>query len=225
MRALIGAMSAVVLMFSVPLAAQKSGQTIQCWTTKEGTRMCGDRVPPEYADQQRQVIDEQGRVIETKERARTPEERAAEEAEARRRAEAEEAEQRAAEYDRHLLQTYRSVRDLQTMRNERLELLAGRMRAAERSLADNEASLKDLRARAEAQESAGKPVADRLKEQIRQYERSLKENQSALERLGREREEVETRFNRDIQRFSELRGEPVPSPPPPAARAEEKPGG
>ena len=50
----------------LPAGAQKpkAGKQIQCWTDKSGQRMCGDRIPQEYAGQKRDVMKD-GRVIET----------------------------------------------------------------------------------------------------------------------------------------------------------------
>src|SRR3546814_4544232 len=53
---------------------------VQCWTDNQGHRACGDTVPPQYAKQQREVFDEQGRVRQVKPREKTEAEVAAEEA-------------------------------------------------------------------------------------------------------------------------------------------------
>lgn len=192
---------------AAPAGAQQGTKKFQCWTDKNGQRMCGDRVPPEYSGQKRDVIQD-GRVVETKKGAKTPEEIAEETRKAR---EAEEAKKRA-DYDRSLLETYRSAKDIEAMRDERLAFIDGRLRAAEKNAADTDRTLADLRGRAEAKHKENKPVEERLAKQIRQFERAQRENQKGLERLRREREQVQTKFDADLARFNELRG-PAPSAP------------
>ena len=51
---------------------------IKCWTNKEGYKECGNAVPPEYAQQGHTELNKQGLVVDQQERAKTPEELAAE---------------------------------------------------------------------------------------------------------------------------------------------------
>ena len=186
---------------------------IQCWNDKNGNRMCGDRVPPEYAGQQREVIQD-GRIVETKRGAKTAEEIAEEE---RQKVEAEEAKRRA-EYDRSLLESYRNLADIENMRDERLNMLDSRIRAAEKSGVENQKTLDDLHARRLAAEQGSaaaspaeqKPADIKLAKQIRQYERALEGNKKSLERLIGERSKTQEKFASDAKRYSELR---PPAPP------------
>jgi hypothetical protein len=203
----------------VPGVAQTTEKRIQCWTDKNGQRMCGDRVPPEYAGQKRQVF-EDGRVVDTIRAAKTPEEIAEEQ---RQKEQAEKA-RKQAEYDRALLETYRSAKDIEAMRDERVAMIELRLRAAEKNAADTDKSLESLRARAEARAKEGKPVDEKLAKQIREFERAQKHNEKALARYRKERDEVAHRFNGDLARYRELRG--IPAPPPgqtPAAPANPAP--
>lgn len=216
--AIIAALAAAVLA-AVPAQAQKKeGKRIQCWTDKNGQRMCGDRVPPEYAGEKRDVVKE-GRVVDTIDASKTAEERDAE----KRRLAAEEAKQKQAEYDRALLEMYRSQNDITAMRDERIALVDGRIQAAEKNSADTDKSLAGLRARAEAAEKKNEKVDPRLAKQIRQFEKAQEDNTKALERYHKEREALLAKFDRDYQRYAQLRGLPVTSAPPPATKAEAKP--
>jgi len=47
---------------------------IQCWTDDQGHRACGNAVQAQYADKERQVLNERGQVVETKSHAPTIEE-------------------------------------------------------------------------------------------------------------------------------------------------------
>jgi hypothetical protein len=213
--AIAAVLAAAVL--ASPADAQEKKKGVQCWTDKNGQRMCGDRVPPEYAGQKRDVFID-GRVRDTISATKSAEEQ---EAEKRRQREAEER-QKAAEYDRALLESYRSPEDITTTRDERLSLIDSRMQAAEKNASDTDKSLTGLRTRAEQQTAAGKPVDEKLAKQIRQFERSQAANNKALERYRHEREALLTKFAKDYVRYSELRGLPATSPPPPKAAAAEE---
>ncbi|HUS23523.1 MAG TPA: hypothetical protein VM369_01135 [Candidatus Binatia bacterium] len=203
---------AVTALAVASAAGAAEPKRIQCWTDDKGQRMCGDSVPPQYAGQKREILNERGQVVETRRGAPTAEELAED---SRRQRAAEEAKKRE-QYDRSLLQTYRSVRDLESMRAERLEFIDGRINAAKKSLDDNERTLTDLNERAATQQKEKGKIDERLARQLRDFERSKQRNQRSMVLLQKERDETQTNFDRDIVRFRELRGEePATSPPKP----------
>lgn len=194
------------LLLSLYLAClPAAAKSIVCWTDDKGQRACGDRVPPEYARKERQVLNERGMVVDTKPREKTAEEIAEaerlerEEREARRAAEAQ------AAYDRFLRQTYSDVGEIEAARNSRLAALDGRLQLAEKALADSEKALTDLRARQsnDAEESA------QLGRQIKTFEETRASNQVAVERMRREREELIASYQRDMIRYQKLTAEPA----------------
>lgn len=196
-----------------PLAlhAQAPARKIVCWTDENGHRACGDRVPPQYARQERQVYDQSGRVVETIERQKTPDEIA--EAE-RRTAEQEAGRKRAQEqaaYDRFLLTSFASVAELERTRDERLSTLNGRLGLAEKSLADNEEGIRQLQEQiAAAKQQPEMKVPQRLTRKLAEFERTLEGNRRAVEKLKGERDQVVLKFASDIARYRELTEEPAP---------------
>ena len=210
------AVAVLAALVAAPAMAQKGGKKIQCWTDKNGVRMCGDRIPPEYAGEKRDVM-QGGRVVDTIDASKTEEERKAEAA--RKKAEAER--QKQAEHDRTLLEMYRSQSDIIAMRDERLALIDSRTQAAEKNAADTDKALAGLRARAAALEKDNKPIDGKLAKQIKQFEQSQEQSAKALERYRKERETLQAKFDRDYARYSELRGLPATTPPPPPPRAAE----
>ncbi len=209
--------AAMVVMLAAALWAAPSeaqGKKIQCWTDKSGQRMCGDRIPPEYAGQKRDVMKD-GRVVDTISAVKSPEEIAAE----KRKKEAEEEARKTAEYDRALLESYRTPNDIITTRDERLALVDNRIQSAEKGVTDTDKSLTGLRTRAEALAKEGKEPDERLKKQIRQFEKAQQQNTSALERYRHERVMLQAKFDKDFVRYNELRGLPATPPPPPKTAA------
>src|SRR6056300_1076175 len=55
----------------IMLISLQANAAIKCWTNNEGIRECGNRVPPEFAQQGHQEISESGMVIEEQSRAKT----------------------------------------------------------------------------------------------------------------------------------------------------------
>lgn len=191
---------AAALVGSGAASAQQQQKKFQCWTDKDGHRMCGDEVPAEYAGAKRDVV-KNGRVVETVKGAKTAEEIAEE----KRQAQAADEAARRADYDRALLETYRSPKDIESMRDERIALIDTRINAAQKNSDDTDKTLEGLRARVAALQKDGKPVDDKLAKQVKQFERAQQENHDALARYNAERKDVETKFNGDLARFNELR--------------------
>lgn len=213
MRVAVIAAVLVAALSALPAAAQtdkKGGKKIQCWTDKNGARMCGDRVPPEYAGEKRDVV-QQGRVVDTIDASKTADEREAE----KRRLAAEEAKKKQAQYDRALLEMYRNQEDITAMRDERISLVDSRLQAAQKNAADTDKSLAGLRARADAAAKKDEPEDPKLAKQIRQFEKAQQQNAAGLDRLNKERESLRVKFERDYLRYAELRGLPATPPPPP----------
>jgi hypothetical protein len=216
MRFVVVAAVLAALAAAPAMAEKKAGKKIQCWTDKNGQRMCGDRIPPEYAGQKRDVMKD-GRVVDTIDASKTEDERKAEVA----RKKAEEEQKKRAEQDRALLEMYRSQSDIVAMRNERLALIDSRTQAAEKNATDTDKALAGLRARAEAQQQKEGKVDDKLAKQIKSFEKSQEESRSALERYRKERETLLQKFDGDYMRYAELRGLPASTPPPPPVKAAE----
>jgi hypothetical protein len=201
---------AVAALWALPSAAQKAAKTIQCWTDKSGQRMCGDRIPQEYAGQKRDVMKD-GRVIDTIDASKSAEER---DAEKRKQAEAD-AVKKAAEYDRALLESYRTQSDIPAMRDERMSLIDLRIQAAQKNSSDIDKTLANLRARADGQQQKEGAVDAGLAKQIKQFEKSQRDNGKALDRYNKERDALRAKFDKDYMRYGELRGLPATPPPPP----------
>jgi hypothetical protein len=184
---------------------------VLCWTDENGHRACGDRVPPKYADREREVINRRGVTVDTKAREKTAEEAAAEVV-ARQRVEEQEMQRRKqAAYDRFLLETYQSVAELEQTRAERVAALQTRLTLSEKAAKNSQATLDALHAQAAQLNKEGKPVDRKLEAQIRDYLRALGENVKAVEHLKSERDTIDAQFTRDIERYKELR---QPQPPP-----------
>ncbi len=118
-------------LLSTGSAQAQQGQRLYKWKDHDGVVHYGDKIPPEYANLDRNVLNDQGVSVAFEEGEVTEAERAvleqrAAEAEAARRAKAE-----IARRDRMLLETYLTVADIEDLRDRRLELLESQIKVTE----------------------------------------------------------------------------------------------
>ena len=202
MRILMSALLVAVLAASAQAAEKK----LYRWVDKNGQVHYGDSIPPEYAEQDRDVLNRQGVQVGREQGLVT-------EAEARAQAEAarlarEEAKRKLR--DRVLLQTYQSVAELEVLRDRRLELVDAQLTIQEQSLAN----LRTKRLLLEKQASRYKPVnksADakplpqELALDLRRSASDIATQQENLVRRREERENIRLTFEADMKRYQELR--------------------
>lgn len=195
----------IPLLMAAGLFTQAAEAKLVCWTDDKGQKACGDRVPPQYAKKDREVLDAQGRVVKKQERQKTAEEVAKAEAEAAAaRAEKERLEKQT-KYDKYLLQTFGSIAELEGVRDNRVRTLDGRITIAEKAVTDNEAALASLKDRAAKARESGKEPDAKLLKSIGEFEASLVDNLKGVASLKKEREDIQAKFADDIQRYKGLR--------------------
>ncbi|HEY1077485.1 MAG TPA: hypothetical protein VGE51_12405 [Fontimonas sp.] len=185
--------------------AQAAG-AIVCWDEADGRRACGDRVPPEFVKQERQVYDNKGQVVRTLPRQKTPDEVAEEARRAAELAAKRKKLEEAANHDRFLQSTYSSVKDLERTRNDNLATLDGRLRLAEKSLVDNQTGIAQLEQQVAdfTAKNPNKKVPFKLSRQLDEFKATLGNNTRAVEALKLERKAAVEKFDYDIRRFREL---------------------
>ena len=186
-------------------------QKLYRWVDDEGVVHYGDRVPPEYAERDRDILNDQGVAVGYEEGVITEEERA----EQARLAAIEEAERQvrveAARRDRVLLETYLSVAEIEQLRDRRLELLESQIKVTEQYL--NNLRKRLLRLQQEAKDY--RPYSDNLEApdipenlslDISRTTASISLYEQTLTRTRNEQEELKSAFHDDIVRFRELKG-------------------
>lgn len=183
--------------------------TIKCWTNADGVRECGNAVPPEYAQDPHEELNEQGITVDRVDAAISKEEldaqrRAQREAE---RAERERAKQR--EHDRVLLDTYTSVTDLELAREGQVSHIESQIRITEDRIEKLQKNLDQKISKAAEIERQGRTPPPNLRSEIVNLESQIEESQSFIKSKKRERELVEAQFLKDIDRYRELKGIPV----------------
>jgi hypothetical protein len=181
------------------------------WVDDNGVVHYGDRIPPQYANRDRNVLNNQGVRVGFEEGEVTPEERAAitareAEVEAQAAAKAE-----AARRDRVLLDTYLSVSDIEDLRNRRLELLESQIKVTELYLTNLRKRLVTLQDEASnykpytAREGAPQVPANLALDMSRTVA-SINVYEQTLARTRTDQATLKSAFDSDIERFRVLKG-------------------
>jgi len=190
--------------------AQSAAKRVQCWTDDKGQRACGDAVPPKYAQQQRELFDEQGRVRQIKPREKTTEEIAAEEQAAREKAEAAVRAQKQRDYDRFLVSAYGSAKDIERARDERLNMLEGRRKLLEKQIDDNDKAIAQQQARIANASKDGKKPGPALLKKLEELQQTRAANEQSLAEITQDKQKTSEKYAADLARYQELRAASQP---------------
>jgi hypothetical protein len=172
------------------------------WVDSNGERHYGDAVPPEYAQSERRELNSQGIEVRRIEALKN----AQQQAEQRRR---EQEIARRAQHDRFLLTTYTSTKDIERLRDERLNQVNGQIKATNAYIELLQVRLTALQARAmHFKPYNTKPEArrmpDDLTEELVRASNDVRTQQRALDNRTKEQITVRTQFESDIARYREL---------------------
>jgi len=182
---------------------QSSSNTVTYkWTDDQGIVHYGDSVPPQYAQKERAVLNSRGVEMRKLDAQKTPEQLAADE-----RARQDFYKQK--QHDAFLMNTYTSVKDIEALRDLRLDQLHGQRVAAEQYVDSLHSRLAALQERAQNfKPYSPRPNAHRMPDDVAEdLVRTLKElaNQStALMAKNEEVSAVRAQFQSDIERYREL---------------------
>lgn len=170
------------------------------WTDEQGVVHYGDHVPPQYATQDRTELNAQGVEVGHLEAQKSPEQLKAEE-----RARAALMKQK--QHDAFLVSTYTSVKDIEALRDVRLDQLHTQRAAAEQYVDSLRVRLASLQGRALAcspYKDNGRPMSDDLAENLVRTVNEMQQQTSALAASGAEETKLRAEFQADIDRYREL---------------------
>ena len=192
------------------LAQQHAPRPTYRWVDKDGIVRYGDRIPPEYANVDRDVLNEQAVTVGFQEGEVTPEEQA-ELDRLKAIADAEQlARDNAARRDRMLLETYITVADIEDLRDRRLELLDSQIKVTELYLGNLRKRLSTLEQEASvykpySDKQDAPPVPEELALDMQRALASITLYEQTLERTRKDQTALNNAFEQDIIRFRELK--------------------
>jgi hypothetical protein len=194
----------LALAVALPSSASADGKAVAYrWVDEQGVVHYGDSIPPQYAEKAHQQLNRLGVEVGHSEAARSAEQLAADE---RERLEA----LRKRQHDTFLITTYTSVKDIETLRDQRLDQLQGQRAAAEQYVDNLQSRLVALQGRARhfrpynARPEARR-MPDDLAEDLVRTLNELRTQNAALMSKNEEVSAMRAQFQTDIERYRELR--------------------
>jgi hypothetical protein len=190
-------------------SAQNSGNkggVVYRWVDEHGVVHYGDTVPPKYARDQREMLNNEGVVVGHVDAEKTPAQLAAE-----ARAQAQRMAQKQRDY--FLLSTYASVKDIESLRDERLSQLQAQQTAAQQYVESLQARLGSLESRAQQfKPYSSRPNAprmpDELAQELVQTASEVRLQDQAIQARTQQEAQVRAQFQSDIERFEQLKAAP-----------------
>lgn len=179
-----------------------SSQTYK-WVDEQGVTHYGDSVPAEYSQREQRVLNSHGVEVQKKQAEMSPVESAAYTAKIK-----EEARRR--QHDMFLVSTYASVKDIESVRDNRLEQIQGQISASEAYITTLTQRVDGLKSRALVYapyntNPGARRMPDDLAEEVVRALSELRTQNSALAQRRTEMQSVVDQFDVDIKRFKELR--------------------
>lgn len=186
---------------------------IVCWTNSDNIRECGNSLPPEYAQKKSEIINERGMTTEVKERAKTAEEVAAEEArlaeEQRLIDEEAEREKVQQNYDQVLLSSYLTEEDIIRSRNRQTTAIDASIEVTTITIGKISEKLAEEKKKAANYERAGKALPERTQEDINSLQEQLDAKNRFIESKKAEKQKLHDKYQADLIRFRQLKADGV----------------
>jgi hypothetical protein len=181
-----------------------NGRKLYKWVDAQGVTHFGDHVPPEYAADEKSVINSQGVEIGRLEAQKSPEQIAAEE---QKRVDAEAVRAR----DQNLLNTYVSVQEIERLRDQRLALVSDQIKVTDQFLEVLNGRLRKLETtslhyKPYSDDPRAPPMPDQVAEDLVRMGNDIRTQEQNLSEKRSEEATMRTQFESDIDRFKQLKG-------------------
>jgi len=189
-----------------PVAAQSgkppaSGKKLYRWVDDKGVVHYGDSVPPQYANQDRDVLNRQGTTVGKQEGTLTA-------SEAKAKADAERAAREAVQRqqrDRMLQQSYGSVEEIELLRDRRVDMVDAQIKVQQQSLNNLRTKQAQLQQQVDRARGLGKEPPDHIRDDLSRSSADLRTAEKNLVAKQAERDRLKAQFEADIARFKELK--------------------
>jgi uncharacterized coiled-coil protein SlyX len=184
-------------------AKPDNGRQTYKWTDDKGVTHYGDSVPAEYSQREQHVLNQSGVEVQKRQAEMSATEAAAYEAKQK-----QEALRR--QHDMFLISTYPSVKEIETVRDTRIDQINGQITAADAYIATLSTRVDGLKQRAmvfapyNTKPGARRMPDDLAEEMVRALSELRTQNMALVQRRS-ELKAVMDQFDGDIKRFKELR--------------------
>ncbi len=173
------------------------------WKDKDGELHYGAAVPPEYADQPYDVLNDAGMVIAHIKVTREPQQVTTEPVVKEDTAEISE-EERQRKSDRLLMIQYRSEQDIRDALELKMTQLGYESKIIHQSIDSTTNAIRDQVRLAADQQRADVQVSSKQQKQINKLYRRLARDQKRVSALHERESKLRTRFKSDLERYRQL---------------------
>jgi Domain of unknown function (DUF4124) len=183
-------------------SGSKKGPIAYRWVDEQGVVHYGDNIPPQYANKEKTLLNSEGVEVGRLDGQKSPEQQATD-----ARDHAALAKQK--QHDAFLVTTYTSVKDIEALRDARLDELKGQRAATEQYTDSLRVRLASLQTRAMnfqpySPRADARRMPDDLAEDLVHTVNELREQTSALAARNEEESALRAQFQSDIERYREL---------------------
>jgi len=197
----------MLILLPISLSAAGKSQKLYRWVDGDGIVHYGDSVPAEYAELERQIVNEHGIAVEIL-RAKMTAEEIAEEKRQDELHMQRELERRA---DQALLATYLTIDEILMHRDRRIELFEAQARVTELYLRNLERRMSSLKDEASgfqpySDDPDAEMISTDLADDIATTKETITRHEANLQRFQNDQQGIVARFDGDINRFKKLKG-------------------
>lgn len=190
------ALVASTVVFQSPVDAE-----MYRWVDANGRVFYSDKVPASKSKLEREVLNQEGRIVETIQAAKTKEQLALEKRLRLLRKEQEKIIARQKSNDKVLLSTFRNIDDLRMTLNGKLQSVDAQKRVHERTLENLTENLTGERKKAVNAERNGRKVPKTVLTQIATIEEKIKSIYLEIDKTVVKRKSLKIKYDKDIERF------------------------
>ncbi len=177
----------------------------KCWTNSDGVKECGQNVPPEYAQQGHEEVNNLGITVDKQERAKTEEEIAEEKRLVEEKKQAEILKAEKDRDDRVLLETFSNVEDINLTRDGKVASIEAQIGLSKKRIEKLQSELDLLMSRAAIQERKGNAPSEQLLKDISSLKRQINNNEQFIEDKHKEQELIREEYANYVERFKILK--------------------
>ncbi|MDE2070028.1 MAG: DUF4124 domain-containing protein [Gammaproteobacteria bacterium] len=184
--------------------AQDKGPKLYKWVDKNGVVHYGSSVPPEYANQQLEVLNSEGLTVKTIQAPKAkeaPQDQAAAAAKARQ-------EQTQQATDQMLLDTYTSVADIEQDRDTHLKALNAQIDITNAAISGLQDNLASYQKHEQQLEREHRPIPAELKNNLLNIQQQLEDDQKLLVQQQQQKPALQAQYDAYIKRFQQLTANP-----------------
>jgi hypothetical protein len=197
----------LLLILPISVSAAGKNQKLYRWVDSEGLVHYGDSIPAEYAELERQIVNDHGITVDTLRAKMTAEEIAEEKRQDDLRMQRE-LERRA---DQALLATYLTIDEILMHRDRRIELFEAQARVTELYLRNLERRMSVLKDEASgfqpySEDPDAEMISVDLADDIASTKQTITRHEANLQRFQNDQQGIVARFDGDINRFKKLKG-------------------